>query len=59
MKIWDRLDEVIGSGMIATIVIVAMLIGYDSSVSQMGVTGIVALLAVNGVRSKIKGEEDG
>ena len=59
MKIWDRLDEVIGSGMIAIIVIVAMLIGYDSSVSQMGVTGIVALLAVNGVRSKIKGEEDG
>lgn len=59
MKIWDRLDEVIGSGMIATIVIVAMLIGYDSSVSQMGVTGIVALLAVNGVRSKIKGDQNG
>ena len=59
MKIWDRLDEVIGSGMIAIIVIVAMLIGYDSSVSQMGVTGIVALLAVNGVRSKIKGDQNG
>ena len=58
MKIWDRLDEVIGAGMVASIAIVAMLIGYDSSISQMCVTGIIALLVTN--KSKIKkGETNG
>ena len=60
MKIWSRLDEVIGAGMVATIAIVAMLIGYDSSISQMCVTGIVALLATASVRNANKGDkEDG
>lgn len=45
MKIWSRLDEVIGAGMVTSIAIIAMLIGYDSSVSQMCVTGVIALLA--------------
>ena len=58
MKIWDRLDEVIGAGMIAAIVIVAMFIGYDSSISQMGVTGIVALLSAK-VGRITKGDNDG
>ena len=50
MKIWDRLDEVLGAGMVTSIAIIAMLIGYDSSISQMCVTGIIALL----VSSKMK-----
>jgi len=58
MKIWDRLDEVIGAGMVAAIAIVAMLIGYDSSVSQMCVTGIIALLATSRVKN-IKEKENG
>ena len=50
MKVWDRLDEVVGAGMVASIAIVAMLIGYDSSISQMCVTGIIALLATSKIR---------
>ena len=45
MEIWNKLDEVIGSGFLSSIAIIAMLIGYDSGVTQMCVTGIVALLA--------------
>ena len=56
MKVWDRLDEVVGAGMVASIAIVAMLIGYDSSISQMCVTGIIALLATSKIRGK---ETDG
>jgi hypothetical protein len=54
MKIWNRLDEVIGAGIVGSIAIIAMLIGYDSSISQMCVTGIIALLATSKIR---KGEE--
>ena len=45
MKIWDRLDEVIGAALVTSIAIVAMFLNYDSSVTQMSVTGVVALLA--------------
>jgi len=41
----DRLDEVMGAGMLTSIAIVAMGIGYNHSVTQMCVTGVVALLA--------------
>ena len=58
MKIWDRLDEVIGAGMVASIAIIAMLIGYDSSISQMCVTGIIALLATSRI-NRIGKEENG
>ena len=60
MKIWDRLDEVVGAGMVTTIAIVAMLIGYDSSISQMCVTGIIALLVTQKSRVKnVKGDTNG
>ena len=55
MAVWDRLDEVIGAGMVTSIALVAMLIGYDSSVSQMCVTGVIALLAVKAVKPKDEG----
>lgn len=45
MEVWEKLDEVMGAGMVTSIALVAMLIGYDSSVTQMCVTGVVALLA--------------
>lgn len=45
-QIWDKLDEVIGSGMLTSMAVIAMLIGYNSAVTQMCVTGVVALLAV-------------
>jgi len=51
MKIWDRLDEVIGAAMLTTTALVAMLIGCDSSVAQMSITGVVALLAVKAVKT--------
>lgn len=43
---WNKLDEVMGAGMLTTMAIMAMAIGYDSAVTQMCVTGVVALLAV-------------
>jgi hypothetical protein len=37
MKVWDRLDEVIGAALLTSTALVAMLIGYDSSVAQMSI----------------------
>jgi hypothetical protein len=54
MKIWEeflgRLDEVLGAGMLTAVAIIAMAIGYDSSVAQMSITGVVALLAVKATK---------
>jgi hypothetical protein len=50
MRIWDRLDEVIGAALLTSTALVAMFIGYDSSVAQMSITGVVALLAVKAVK---------
>jgi hypothetical protein len=54
MKVWDRLDEVIGAALLTSTALVAMLIGYDSSVAQMSITGVVALLAVKAVKPGIR-----
>lgn len=56
MEVWDKLDEVMGAGMVTSIALVAMLIGYDSSVTQMCVTGVVALLAVKIAKTNEKGK---
>jgi len=57
MKIWDRLDEVIGAGMLTSMAFVAMFIGYDSSITQMCITGVVALLAVDAVKKHDNGNK--
>jgi len=57
MKVWDRLDEVVGAGMLTSTALVAMFIGYDSSVTQMCVTGVVALLAVDAVKKHDNGNK--
>lgn len=46
MKIWDKLDEVIGVVSLTTIACFAMSIDYNGGVVTVAVTGIVALLAV-------------
>ena len=56
MEVWDKLDEIMGAGMVTSIALVAMLIGYDSSVTQMCVTGVVALLAVKITKTNEKGK---
>ena len=50
MVIWDRLDEVIGAAFLTATALVAMLLSYDSSVAQMSITGVVALLAVKAAK---------
>lgn len=51
MKVWDKLDEVIGAILLSAIAILAMVIGYDSGVAQMAITGVVALLAAKVAKS--------
>lgn len=50
-EIWERLDGVLGAGMLTTIAIIAMFIGYDGSVAQISITGVVALLTVKAVKT--------
>jgi len=57
MKVWDRLDEVIGAALISAIAITAMVLNYDHSVAQMSVTGVVAILASKMSSAKLKGQE--
>jgi hypothetical protein len=59
MRVWDRLDEVIGAVLLTSTALVAMFIGYDSSVAQMSITGVVALLAVKAVKIKPGEKENG
>jgi hypothetical protein len=57
MRIWHKLDEVIGAILLTSTALAAMFIGYDSSIAQMSITGIVALLAVKAVKPGV--EENG
>ncbi len=45
MKIWDKLDEVIGAGMLTGIACFAMYIGFNGNVVAIAVTGVITLLA--------------
>lgn len=47
MKIWDKLDEVLGAGMLAGIACVAMWLGVDGGVVTAATVGIVTLLAAS------------
>jgi hypothetical protein len=50
MEMWDKLDEVIGAGMLTAVCVIAMILGYDSGVAQMCITGVVALLVAKTVK---------
>ena len=52
MKIWDRLDECIGSGILGGIALYAMHIGFQGEVVGMCVGGIVSLLSVAATTKK-------
>lgn len=52
MSVWDKLDEVIGAGLLTGVALFAMHLGYDSGVAQMCITGVVALLAAKVAKSK-------
>jgi hypothetical protein len=55
MEIWHKLDEVILAGMLTVVCLVAMMLGYDSGVAQMCITGVVAIGAAKVAADKIKG----
>lgn len=57
MKIWDRLDEVIGTGILGTIALYAMHIGFQGEIVGMCVAGIVSLLAVAAAKKKEGAQE--
>jgi len=47
MKVWDKLDEVLGAGMLTGVACSAMYLGVDGNVVAIAVTGIVALLGAS------------
>jgi hypothetical protein len=56
MEIWTKLDEVIGASLLTAVCIIAMVLGYDSGVAQMCITGVVALLVAKTVKPGGGGE---
>ena len=54
MKIWDKLDETIGAGILGGMAIYAMHIGFTGEVVGMCVAGIVSLLSVAAAKKKEK-----
>lgn len=57
MKVWDKLDEVIGAGLLATIAGCAMCLDYNGNVVAICATGIISLLAASAGSGK--GGSDG
>lgn len=47
MKIWDKLDEVIGAGMLTGIAVCAMYMNFDGNLAAICATGVVALLGAS------------
>jgi len=52
MKIWSKLDEVIGAGLLAGISCYAIYMGYDGNTVAIAVTGIITLLAASAGQAK-------
>ena len=44
---WDKLDEVIGAGILATIAVTAMCMDFNGNVVAICATGIITLLAAS------------
>lgn len=47
MKVWDKLDEVMGAGMLSGIACYAMYMGFDGNLAAICATGVVALLGAS------------
>lgn len=47
MKVWDKLDEVLGAGMLSSIACYAMYMGFDGNLAAICATGVVALLGAS------------
>ena len=47
MKIWDKLDEVIGAGMLSGLACYAIYSGFDGNLAAICATGVITLLAAN------------
>ena len=47
---WEKLDEVLGAAMLTAVCVIAMILGYDSGVAQMCITGVVALLVAKAAK---------
>ena len=48
---WEKLDEVLGAAMLTAVCVIAMILGYDSGVAQMCITGVVALLVAKAAKN--------
>ena len=51
MKMWSKLDEVLGAGMLTGVAVYALHLTADLSIVMACVTGIVALLAVQAAKN--------
>ena len=52
MNMWNKLDEVLGAGMLTGVAVYALHLTADLSIVMACVTGIVALLAVGVAKQK-------
>ena len=52
MKIWNKLDEVLGATMLTGIATLAILLGFDGGVATACISGIIALLCVSAAKKK-------
>ena len=52
MKIWNKLDEVLGATMLTGIATLAILLGYDGGIATACISGIIALLVVSAAKKK-------
>ena len=47
MKIWDKLDEVLGAGMLSGVACYAIYMGFDGNLAAICATGVITLLAAS------------
>jgi hypothetical protein len=57
MKIWDKLDEVIGAGMLSSLACYAIYMGFDGNLAAICATGIITLLAASSGKKEVGGEK--
>lgn len=59
MKIWDKLDEVLGASMLAGVACYAIYSGFDGNLAAICATGIISLLAASAGGGKGRGPVNG
>jgi len=47
MKIWDKLDEVMGAAMLSGVACYAIYMGFDGNLAAICATGVITLLAAS------------